>query len=701
MNHKPPSFFWQGLLILLPAALLAAAGLYALRRDRLLAEHEAAESARKAASELIQHVLPEVFSFVAPSSEATERYRTQAYSPEEEPLYGWANAPMGGIGLCVDGQGGLIYPPPQQLLPEPQPLDLSVLDRAQLEAWSVLQDAVWKEPRSSDRVFLALDDLLATQVPDRYAAAAHYQAGVRAARAGQFLKAREAFELVRTRYATHRGETGLPLKILAELHLLRLATQAPGSRPVNPAWLNGVFAGALQQPSVLSPWLVAQVEAVLEQADPSVAAGQGPLATWHQVQQLHAQARSFHRALSNASPTLAGQGSPAPLLSWLEWDECSWLVARADAAGGSAWYLGRPESNAVWLAHQALAGLNLPAYLGAQITVAGRPLLTVDSNALVLASLSEGPGPGSPDSELSVSISLVDPVALYERQRLRTRWFGALILLSLGAVFAGFLTAWRAFQNQQQLNELKTNFVSSVSHELRAPLSSLRLMAEELDDAGAPAAGKLRQYHRFMVQECRRLSALVDNVLDFARLEQGRKRFEFEPMDLKALVVTTIKTMEVYGAEKGVQLRVQVPGEPLEIEADGQALQQVLVNLLDNAIKHSPAGAQVTVGLDRPDSAEPLPGMVRMWVEDQGPGIPPADHRHIFERFYRRGSELRRETQGVGLGLSIARSIVEAHHGQISVRSAEGKGSRFTVALPSRVNQAYECNASADPGHRR
>jgi signal transduction histidine kinase len=261
-------------------------------------------------------------------------------------------------------------------------------------------------------------------------------------------------------------------------------------------------------------------------------------------------------------------------------------------------------------------------------------------------------------------------------------WFGGLILISLAAVVAGLLAAWRAFGEQQRLNALKTNFVSSVSHELRTPIASVRMMAEELCDMAAPDVLKSRQYHGFMAQECRRLTGLIENVLDFARMDQGRKTYDFEPTNLLQLVESTARTWGRYAADKSVRLSTSCAQDTQEIEADGQALQQVLANLLDNAIKYSPKGALVEVGVEPRlgDTGEPLG--VRIWIQDQGPGIPLEEQTRIFDRFYRSGSELRRETQGVGLGLAIARGIVEAHHGQIEVSSTPPNGSRFIVDLP-------------------
>jgi signal transduction histidine kinase len=277
---------------------------------------------------------------------------------------------------------------------------------------------------------------------------------------------------------------------------------------------------------------------------------------------------------------------------------------------------------------------------------------------------------------------LADPALLYARQRQRTLWFGAFIVAVALAAVVGYVRARRAFLREHQLSAMKTNFVSSVSHELRAPIASVRLMAESLERGKVADTARQREYFRFIVQECRRLSSLIANVLDFSRIEQGRKEYEFEPTDISALLHETVKVMEPYAAERDVHLTAAVEGSEPGCSAvhpllDGRAIQQALVNLIDNAIKHSPKGSCVQVGLA-------LPGNQRLglWVEDQGSGIPKSEHERIFERFYRLGSELRRETEGVGIGLSIVKHVVEAHGGSVRVDSEPGKGSRFTLDLP-------------------
>jgi two-component system phosphate regulon sensor histidine kinase PhoR len=303
-------------------------------------------------------------------------------------------------------------------------------------------------------------------------------------------------------------------------------------------------------------------------------------------------------------------------------------------------------------------------------------------------------------------VYLSRPALLYEHQRTRRFWFGALIASSAAAVLIGLVANWRAFQRQERLSELKSNFVSSVSHELRTPIASVQLLVEGLESRRVSGRSKRQQYFRLIRQECRRLSALIENILDLSRIEQGRKEFELEPTDIIALVEQTVKIIEPYAAERKVALAVSLPASEIwpvkpRPSLDRGSIEQALLNLVDNAIKHSPEGQTVTIGLELADSGQEKtqgqkvahphtsaaklrsPGpMFLIWVEDRGAGIPPEEHERIFEQFYRRGSELRRETQGVGIGLGIMKHIVESHGGRVLVRSAAGQGSRFTMVLP-------------------
>jgi signal transduction histidine kinase len=273
--------------------------------------------------------------------------------------------------------------------------------------------------------------------------------------------------------------------------------------------------------------------------------------------------------------------------------------------------------------------VRMPEYLGLAVMLEGDPLnpperwrparhaqsappiLAEASGALsVIVKLQEAtPGP-SADYELFPShprfvlqLYVSDPALLLASYRRQALLLAGLVAASAFASLIGVLASWHAFRRQLRLNELKSNFVSSVSHELRAPIASVRLMAESLERGKISEPPKQQEYFRFIVQECRRLSSLIENVLDFSRIEQGRKQYDFEPTDLVALTQQTVKLMETYAAERGVRLQLQLPDSHpstlnLQPSADGKALQQALVNLIDNALKHSPKGDTVTVGLE-------------------------------------------------------------------------------------------------------
>jgi signal transduction histidine kinase len=368
-----------------------------------------------------------------------------------------------------------------------------------------------------------------------------------------------------------------------------------------------------------------------------------------------------------------------------------WLAVRFQESSDGCWVRCLTES-------QVAAKLNAVVtrvaptrdYLGVELTLAQKILVSirkpadvstadVESNPELLASASRAE---NGVEWLKASVFLTEPVLLYAQQRSRRFWFGSLIVISAAAALTGLFANWYAFRRQLQLAELQSNFVSSVSHELRTPIAAVRLLVDGLESGKVSGPWKQRQYLRLISQECRRLSSLIENVLDYSRIERGQKQFEFEPTDVRVLTESTVRIIEPFAAERNVALSLSLPANQSancnsHALMDGRAIEQALLNLIDNAIKHSPEGQTVTVGVERTD------GHVGFWVEDHGDGIPPGEHEKIFERFYRLGSELRRETQGVGIGLSIVKHIVEGHGGRMSVRSVVGQGSRFTIELPA------------------
>jgi signal transduction histidine kinase len=203
----------------------------------------------------------------------------------------------------------------------------------------------------------------------------------------------------------------------------------------------------------------------------------------------------------------------------------------------------------------------------------------------------------------------------------------------------------------------------------------MQLMAENLDTGVVTDEARKKEYHRLIADECRRLGSLIENVLDFARIEQGRKSYRFSETNVAELLRETVRLMQPRAATR--KQRIVVEAEEILPECDGLAIQQALVNLLENAVKFSPEGKTITAIVRRVDDAT-----WEISVSDEGPGVAQAEREKIFERFYRAGSELTRETQGTGIGLSIVMHVAEAHGGTVTVGDAAGGGAQFTLRLP-------------------
>jgi signal transduction histidine kinase len=247
---------------------------------------------------------------------------------------------------------------------------------------------------------------------------------------------------------------------------------------------------------------------------------------------------------------------------------------------------------------------------------------------------------------------------------------GVVVLLGLG----GFFMA-RTVRRELQVARMKADFVSTVSHEFRSPLTGIRQLGEMLSRGRVTDQGKRQQYYDLIVHESDRLARLVENVLDFARMEDGRKEYSFEVLDTSAWLNSLAEELRREASRSGHKLETCIPeGLPI-VHGDREALSAAVRNLLDNACKYSPQSE--TVWLD----AEASNGGVRVLVRDRGVGIPASEQSHIFEKFYRGGGEQAKRVKGAGLGLSLVQHIVTSHRGEVLVESREGEGSTFSIHL--------------------
>ena len=241
---------------------------------------------------------------------------------------------------------------------------------------------------------------------------------------------------------------------------------------------------------------------------------------------------------------------------------------------------------------------------------------------------------------------------------------------------AGLFLIYSNVRREIHLSRLKSDFVANVSHELKTPLALIRLFAETLELGRVQSDEKAKQYYRLINKESQRLTQLINNILDFSRIEAGRKEYRFAPTDVGRVVVDVVDAYRFQIEQNGFELEVRVADDLPEVSADKEALGQALLNLVNNAIKYTRDGKYLRLDVSRRGDE------VRVAVTDRGIGIAKAEHKKIFDKFYRAEDSLVHETKGSGLGLPLVRHIMEAHGGSVEVESAPGKGSTFTLVLP-------------------
>src|SRR5215213_8641276 len=249
---------------------------------------------------------------------------------------------------------------------------------------------------------------------------------------------------------------------------------------------------------------------------------------------------------------------------------------------------------------------------------------------------------------------------------------GVLSLLMI----SGLVLTFRSVNKQVALARLKSDFVSNVSHELRTPLALIRLYAETLELGRITTQEKKLEYYSIIRKESERLTALINNILDFSRIEAGRKEYDFRETDIAELVRNTLDSYRYQIEQQGFALEEQIDSSIPPVRVDREAIARALVNLVNNALKYSDRDKFLGVKLYRANS------VLKLEVSDRGIGIERREQSRIFEKFYRTGDPLVHNTKGSGLGLSLVRHITRAHGGDVEVESTPGRGSKFTMVLP-------------------
>jgi two-component system phosphate regulon sensor histidine kinase PhoR len=244
-----------------------------------------------------------------------------------------------------------------------------------------------------------------------------------------------------------------------------------------------------------------------------------------------------------------------------------------------------------------------------------------------------------------------------------------------GASTTGVILVWVFVRREANLSRLQSDFVSKVSHEFRTPLTSIRLFTETLALRRGDRAAEDTCIEG-LERESGRLQQLIDRLLDWGRMESGRREYTIHETELGGVIASALAAFEPVRARRGVELVVRLPSDALAVNADSGALSDALVNLLTNAYKYGGEPARIELWVEQTEDE------ARISVRDNGAGIPPAEHKRIFQKFYRVDDRLSRAREGSGLGLAIVKHVMKAHKGRVELDSGAGAGSTFSLILP-------------------
>ena len=430
-----------------------------------------------------------------------------------------------------------------------------------------------------------------------------------------------------------------------------------------------------------------RVQARLAAGDLSEAALDAAVAETPLIRRLYVFARDGRRLAPPEwrDPADARVFAPLPAaLSPADWERTGRRTVTAGGRIGAAVMLAGRERVLVAYARDlealrrdvletSLAGLESPTVI-AVLDEAGRAVYSRAPLEHAERVLAVALGDTLPEWRVAVYVP-ADATPRVTLRRQVMMFMGAFAVL-VAVIVAGCALTWRLMRRETEIARLKSDFVANVSHDLKTPLSVIRMFGETLEMGRVPDEGRRHEYYRVITRESERLSRLIDNVLDFSRIESGRRRYELAPTAVEPLVREALEVFAYPLEQQGFKVEVQVAPDLPEVPMDADAVGQALANLIDNAIKYS-AGERV-LSVDARRQGDRL----ALAVADRGIGIPAAEHARIFEKFYRVGRSDTQGRRGSGVGLALVRHVAEAHGGAVTVESTPGEGSRFTLWLP-------------------
>ena len=274
------------------------------------------------------------------------------------------------------------------------------------------------------------------------------------------------------------------------------------------------------------------------------------------------------------------------------------------------------------------------------------------------------------------AIYLADPDLIRSRAKATSVILWALVLTFLLSILTGGTLVLRTLHSEMEMARKKTTFVTNVSHELKTPLTSIRMFAEMLKEGRQPDPRRRGEYLDLMVSETDRLTRLINNVLDFSKLEKGQKHYTLKILEFNRLARELVQGERLRLEANGFKVEFRPSAEPVFVRADEEAIKQAALNLLSNAEKYSEAGREVEVEVAGQG------GHAFLRVKDKGVGVSPVQAKKLFQEFYRADDSLTSRTKGTGLGLSIARRLIRDQGGDVTYAPRPGGGSMFEIRLP-------------------
>jgi len=257
----------------------------------------------------------------------------------------------------------------------------------------------------------------------------------------------------------------------------------------------------------------------------------------------------------------------------------------------------------------------------------------------------------------------------------RNLLLAGLTFILLLAILGSYAVA-RVVNREMEVSRLQSDFVSAVSHEFRSPLTTMQQLSEMLASGRVPSEARRQHYYDVMARETARLHHLVEDLLDFGRMEAGAHAYRLQPLETRELIASAVSDFQVQAESSGYTVILETGDVSAWVDADAQALRRAFWNLLDNAVKYSPDCKTIHVEMRRENQR------VAVAVRDRGMGIAPADQERIFRKFIRGVAAKEASIRGTGLGLAMVRHIIDAHRGQVRLESEPGRGSTFTIVLP-------------------